>query len=149
MPDTIPKLLGRIQTLAKAKTIECDHLGIPCYGTGRIPNPAYAGLLALVQEKCLRCSMCEPDDAKISGWGPRSNCDGSGFALRTAYWEAAADGELEGALYKAIGQAWKDKAVGCPSLIQLYETLRGLLSDYGDTRIEVLTAVAEWLEAKP
>lgn len=84
-----------------------------CGGKDYVPDPRYASLLALVREPCTR-----NDDShesyqnrrpKDSPFKTCNHCGlighGKGFVLRTAYWEAAADGGLWGSILYAIDAA--------------------------------------------
>jgi len=141
MPDTIPELLERIQALAKAKVersvaFESDR---PELTFRHKLNPSFVPLLALVQEECHGCCG--------GGLGSHVHCGDDctdGFVLRTAYWQAAANGELEGALVKVVATMPDEKSTRYLWLA-LYEFLRTTK----DNRIPALQAVVRWLEAIP
>ena len=98
------------------------------------PDPAYAPLLALVQEECpyegthkyftVPCDLCQ-----------------DGYILRTAYWQVAPNGALEGALLKCL-RLLRASSAGI---------LVNLLNLEGDTRIKALKLVLAWLrdETRP
>ena len=82
------------RTVGCPKTIEGRHSKLRageslvaaascCHGTGRVPDPRHAALLALVREK---------------QWvGTASGGRTSYHVIRTAYWQAAPEGALDGA----------------------------------------------------
>jgi len=167
LKPTVASELGRIQVALARQTVECPgeyhHLVgegkscclalitrapiLDCGGTGFIPNPAFAGLLALVQSPCpigcpnsiLAQELCQQ--------GLACDCNGSGHVLRTAFFETLFPGMAEGGLRQALiaigeltsHQAEWDRRDAIGAIAEL-ERLSG------DHRVEALTAVATWLE---
>ena len=91
--------LDRLRQLLEARKVaheSCDNLGCPeCYDSGCIPDPAWADMLKVVRGPCSGATsshyilhLC-------------AVCRGIGFITRTAYWDAAPEGALWGALMEA------------------------------------------------
>lgn len=86
-PISFAQVFGEFRAAVEAQTVECsshivsevyqEHC-LRCQGTGRIPDPTYATLLALVKPKWVPCST--------EGMGH--------FVEAVRYWEAAGKGAL-------------------------------------------------------
>ena len=115
------------------------------------PDPAFAPLLALVREQCWVCvgSGEYTDDTLQGQIYPCPPCHGTGYLSRYDYWEAADDGALEGAFFKAITNLPDDVRVVTGDLWSyLWEFDGGLMTQPEDTRQAAVDAVIKWLEAK-
>ena len=131
---TIATLLEEIQVALEGKQrvhYSPAFPGDPLGALGTLykePDPAYNRLKALVAEEY---------------WEPQ------GFPrARTAYWEAAPNKALEGALIGALGPI----ADGSDGLLSPgyppIDLLQNLLELPGDTKVQALKVVLEWLEGE-
>jgi len=156
MPEpTIASELRRIQVALARQSVECpDHRQdcvtrqIRCKGSGRIPNSAVAGFLALAQGEregiwshcdCKSMGLCQ--NLYADGTAPRgiTDCHGSGFVLRTAYWDVAPDGAIALPLLQAAREA--GMSGGGKVLLIAWNSC--------EPNLVALTAVATWLEGLP
>lgn len=136
-PPTLAKVLEAVQKALLAKTIIVEMLA----DAGSMPppylelraDPAYKLLLALVQEKCL----IGPYHKRH--YGPLA-CQGTGFVLRTAYWEAAPNGALAGTFLQTLGSLSPKLPTRGINLPPISWGVRGRNPD-----LEILEAVLAWL----
>jgi len=172
---TIAELLARIQVAAQRQTVACpncfpfaDVVGkippIPhckdCGGTGRIPNPAFVLLLALVQEECqgsgspdtgyfpcVEGHLVRMTERGIQPFShPHAPCNGTGHVLRTAHFKNANIGEAEGGLIAALQMRWETDIRQAIRKVNLVEALQEMLLTPGDHRVPALAAVADYFE---
>ncbi|KKL87651.1 hypothetical protein LCGC14_1932560 [marine sediment metagenome] len=100
------------------ETEEIQHLPCEtCNGTGL--NSAYAPLLAVVREECQGWPDHYPCNLKIPGSSECSDCDNTGYTTRS--WEGALDGELEGALIKAVSRLLAKMRAGMHFMSEYYK----------------------------
>ena len=159
MTRTLDELVETVLRLAKAQTVECPLAYLPHHGLahatspemprcekGRVPDPAYAPLLALVREE--RNIICVDltcfADGKYRG-GLRKDHLHPELVTRTAYWEAAPNGALEGALIKALSPL---ASISGDPADNLVASLGHLLWRQDDTRLAALEAVEAWLKGE-
>lgn len=155
-PDTLPKLLERIQKGAKARMKKCPQ----CGGTGQYqmlgrPEPgfarhcapckAYVALLALVEEKCQHPpAKASPGEwVEYHKWHDEA-C--TGLITRTAYIESANIGMVEGGLIAALLPMFRGKGERMPLAHLLTQLNYWLCEEGGDHRIPALQAMARFLE---
>ena len=135
-PQALASVLREIRELAERKTVECPcfchvtlagHIGRPCFpvcSARRIPNPAYAGILAVVRE------ICPVRWYHYREGYSHADCDSTGYITRFTYWEQANNGALRG--------AWED-ALYTAGVPQLWGTFRL-------NAIEASLLVRDWLK---
>ena len=125
----------------------CCH----CHGTRKAPNRAYDGLREVVRERCTFHSLVENIECICIGGHvsmdgqvhyPCQACGGTGYSPRS--WEGKLDGELEGALIKAVGKMVEYPAY-MPGMVELFSTLLQLIAQEGDTSEAAVQAVLEAL----
>ncbi|MDP2661277.1 MAG: hypothetical protein Q8R28_11175 [Dehalococcoidia bacterium] len=140
-PVALAKVVEAVRQAVRAQTIKClahivsevyqQHC-LCCNGTGLIFNPAYAPLLAMVEKQCEGCA---------------------GYLSRDL--STKPNGEVEGALRKAIRQIWDgiDRSIlPTAASVKFDISTRRLLNDLDslgavaqDARQEALEDVLVWL----
>lgn len=110
---TLAEVLESVRRLLKAKRLPCPHnLGESCKCADGYADPAYAPLLALFQEDCKHPNSAWRDTAGFQAFCPDCGVQWeptpghlavpAGVVSRFPYWQAAPDGALAGAIYRAI-----------------------------------------------
>ena len=103
--ESIYPLVREIRRLAERRTVECRHHNEEredcpkCGSSGRLPDPAFAGLLDVVREQCFH----DYHNCTTLDWFPPKDCPkclGTSFATRK--WEGMPRGALAGALYHGM-----------------------------------------------
>ncbi|MBI4057953.1 hypothetical protein HY405_01400 [Candidatus Microgenomates bacterium] len=122
-------------------------------------DPIYKPLLEVIVTACLdmECAvtggymMWTGEPYKPPGdtaYVQHDTCGGTGYITRYDYWEAAPDGALEGALWKAclpVFEGYKS-AAELDAIRELEDTLTRLIGSPGDTRQQAVNAVIAFLE---
>lgn len=132
-----PVTLEALRKALEAKTITKQVVGAALQ-TVTLPDPAYALLLALARGNC-------PYGGQHS---KHVSCYGTGYLTRTAYWQAAPDGALEGSFQKALWPIIRTSvqtALEREAVEDLLARLESLGSRQGDTRQNAVELVLEWL----
>ena len=115
--------MSETQTLASILR-EIRELAERPGGEHRLPNPAYAGILAVVRE------ICPVRWYHYREGYSHADCDSTGYITRFTYWEQANNGALRG--------AWED-ALYTAGVPQLWGTFRL-------NAIEASLLVRDWLK---
>ena len=136
MPNLQP-LLDELSVVLDGKMVECPRKTTFCRD-GKFPDQAYNGLREVVREHvghkiCKDLGRCQLFWRMAVG-----DCEGTGYITRS--WENKLDGELEGALIKAVGKVVEYPAY-IPGMIELFSTLLQLIAQEGDTREAAVQAV--------
>lgn len=138
--------LGAICKLAEARTVECsicalhsDNCGDHINGGGRIADPAYAGLLSVVQD---------------TAWCTCVHADCSGRAYITRSWDEQPEGALAGALNRWLIRHYQQERMARPAndyaqifneYTPFFERLDACLAE-DDCDAAAAQVVREWLE---
>lgn len=167
MPD-LPEQLNQLRERVEQETVECpcvtlgfgedymcdkcaDHYAakpdepyhseecLKCNGSGRIPNPAYAGLLEVLSQRCDNRRFADPSlTSLLKDYPDHFNscpaCHGTNRVTRS--WEGCRPGALAGALFRAtVDLNWFS-----PRLMGWY------LYSKSDPDLAAVTAVMEALD---
>ena len=135
-------------TTGEIQHLPCEH----CHGTGL--NVAYDGLREVVREKEICHGFCGGKGWYMSrnprlGGDEQSKthcgmCNGRGYNYIPRSFEGWLDGQLEGALIKAIYRL----SLHTIEFLTLKKELRLLLSKEGDTRLAAARALLEALKGQ-
>ena len=93
----------------KCRDDEIGFVCSECRGTGRVPNPRFAGLLEVLEEKCPVCRgtgcryLVRGHDHGVDKRYACSSCHGTGFV--SCNWKVQHDGAYRGALLVAVAKA--------------------------------------------
>ena len=158
---TFAESLEELRAVLEAQTIERPDI------------VRFVPLLALVREKCPCLSIEEVDGINHAydlngckscyvqgrtnlraGHSNNCQCEGSSYTTRTAYWEAAAPGALDGAFIKALFLVNSHIVFihAARRIRRLVRTLVDMLEARDvslDTRLFAVKAVLEWAKELP
>ncbi|KKN09199.1 hypothetical protein LCGC14_1048940 [marine sediment metagenome] len=150
--ELLAGLQDSIRELLEQDVVDCPHsedrwaeVCSHCHGTRKAPGSTSAALLGVFREDCWDCQ----NGIKV-GHGPGQHegrlCKGSGYSTRS--WLLAMEGEMEGALAKAVnhmlrhGRSWKQWG-------HCFRRLLDLLAQEGDTRVAACQEVLEAMRGLP
>ena len=137
--QTFVEAFEELRLVLESKRLPCPHPleeVCECGKDGWLgqADPAYAPLLTLMKEDC--------PDCLLKGTVGSDRCRGMGNIPRTAYWEAAPNGALAGALGSALMEL--DQSV---LDYVYYERLLFICERFDD--LDAVKAVLEWAKEQP
>ena len=131
LAKTITEVRGALIAMTITEEVSADAASYPPPYLERRPDPAYAPLLALVQTSCPR--LHKPHWHFGQHFRAKDDC--GRLISMAAYWEAAPDGALAGALWVAISLI-----APFPTLVHIHSVMG---AEHPDSK--ALEAVLKWL----